>query len=135
MLELESLPPNITEIGPSAFKGCLVIKYVQLPDSLRALGADSFSDCSNLSVVHFCGISSPIEQDASAFSGSPVGFVMVSTAFSGDCFGDLPVRKALDNSCNIPTVMFTSAPWEKSLLGTFLQSAIINSEARKDSAS
>lgn len=45
----ENCLDNITQIGPSAFYGCRLIKTVKMPDSVKTIGASAFAYCSALS--------------------------------------------------------------------------------------
>lgn len=47
----QSLPPNITSIGPRAFRKCNSLNPVALPSGLQSIGEGAFMECANLELT------------------------------------------------------------------------------------
>lgn len=46
------LPEGVTEILPSAFKGCMELKRIVIPDSVKEIGDNAFNGCTGLEDIH-----------------------------------------------------------------------------------
>ena len=45
------IPDSVTEIGPSAFKGCTGLTEITIPDSVTEIGRSAFCDCKGLTKI------------------------------------------------------------------------------------
>ena len=50
-----TLPEQITSIGSSSFSGCSNLKKITIPDSVTSIGSSAFNGCSNLTSVYYNG--------------------------------------------------------------------------------
>lgn len=83
------IPNSITNIGNSAFAGCVGLTSVIIPSSILDIGDDAFAQCTNLTDAYFRGDAPP--DDGTVFSGDPVTvYFLPGTIGWGGTFGGAP---------------------------------------------
>lgn len=58
---------GITRIGEQAFSGCLDMKYISIPDTVKEIGKEAFAACRGLDVFYISNSVTLIEEGAFAF--------------------------------------------------------------------
>ncbi|CAJ1968411.1 unnamed protein product [Cylindrotheca closterium] len=49
------LPDGLREIGKSAFEGCILLRHVEIPDTVEIINDESFQDCKSISEMDLPG--------------------------------------------------------------------------------
>ena len=63
-LESVALPTSLTNIGPSAFSGCVRLKEVEIGDGVVSIGSCAFMNCKKLVAVHIPGSVQKVQDKA-----------------------------------------------------------------------
>ena len=50
-VEIVNLPEGLTEIGGSAFRGCIALKEITIPGTVETIGGGSFKECTSLAAI------------------------------------------------------------------------------------
>ena len=82
---------NLKKFGRWAFKDCLNLTNIKIPDSVTSIGDWAFSYCNSLTAITFLGDAPKIENDA--FEGcSPTIYRKADAKGWGDTLADRPVK-------------------------------------------